>query len=181
MAACPTTNLQPLDLPQDRQPPPLRRIAWLKFALAAALLVGLPVAGNAWRRGGATRCAVDGVDVNPLFAAEIVDAAGTRHRFCCIQCADYWTNRQSAAPRQIRVADEVSGHWIDARDAWFVRSLVVTDPATGNQLHAFHYESDALKHATAAQGVVLKGNERPFSPHSAQRNQMAGVPGMSTR
>jgi hypothetical protein len=59
------------------------------------------------------------------------------------------------------VTDEVSGEEIDAPDAYFVRSQVVTTPATGNRIHVFHKLEDAQRHAQTYRGTVLDAKERP--------------------
>jgi len=65
-------------------------------------------------------------------------------------------------PRSVRVTDEASGKLIDAGDAHYVRSSVVTNPATGNRVHAFRNRADAEKHADIHGGTVLSESERPF-------------------
>ena len=60
-------------------------------------------------------------------------------------------------------SDEVSGEPVDARSAHYVRSDVVTTPATGNRVHVFRRRVDAERHAALFAGTVLTGAERPFS------------------
>jgi hypothetical protein len=73
-----------------------------------------------------------------------------------------WLARQGARPREVYVTDEASGAEIDAASAYFVRSLVVTTPTTGNRVHAFRDRADAERHAEVAHGTLLNGTERPL-------------------
>jgi transketolase len=61
--------------------------------------------------------------------------------------------------REVRVVDEPSGNKIDASQALFVESEVVTVPHVKNRIHVFAKKEDALKHIQK-----FKGNwvENPF-------------------
>ncbi len=136
----------------------------LLLALAGvAVVVGLPLAGKMARRHPAERCAYDGLPVPPLYRVRVVDRAGAAHPFCCVRCAGLWLARQSEPPAAVRVTDEASGAEIDAAAAVFVFSAVVTEPVTGNRVHAFRDRAAAEEHARAFAGAVLTGAERPFS------------------
>jgi hypothetical protein len=117
---------------------------------------------GSWARRPGPGCALDGVKIDPAYRVEVVDAAGARHAFCCPACAALWLEHQSSSPRAILVTDETSGESIDAADAWYVRSRVVTTPATGNRVHAFRNRADAERHAEKNGGTVLPESESLF-------------------
>jgi hypothetical protein len=139
---------------------------WWKAAgallLALAVVVGLPVVGHRLRRPAGPTCALDGVAIDPRYRVEVGDGRGAEHAFCCPRCAVLWLRRQPESGYTVSVTDEVSGERIDAATAWFVRSPVVTSPATGNRLHAFRRRADAEEHARTFGGAVLSESERPF-------------------
>lgn len=139
------------------------RFRWT-LAATAAVAVALPGLGAWYRRQRLPRCALDGAAIEPIYAVEIVDARRDVRRFCCIRCAAYWLARQSAHDFEVRVADEVTGGAVDANEAFFVRSAVVTNPATGNRIHAFRLRREAEAHAAATHGRLLLGDESPFKP-----------------
>ncbi|HUY35780.1 MAG TPA: hypothetical protein VMV69_23755 [Pirellulales bacterium] len=139
-----------------------RQRFWLTVILGGLTVVGLPTLGTWSRRHRLARCDLDGAAIEPIYAVRIVDAEGGSHEFCCILCADYWLARQTTAPREVRVTDEVGGLPIDAEAAFFVRSGIVTNQATGNRVHAFQERRDAEQHADSHGGLLLEGPERPF-------------------
>lgn len=140
----------------------MRRSYWL-FSLGILLaIVGLPLAGHWARRGLDNRCAFDGSKIEPLYRVRIVDDEGRDQQFCCVRCAEWWLQRRSAPPRAIQVTDECSGQEIDAAAAYYVRSLVVTTPTTGNRIHVFRNPAEADKHAHDCRGRLLLEFERPF-------------------
>jgi hypothetical protein len=149
---------------------------WLIVALGLLIVVGLPLAGHWARSTSAARCALDGVAIDRLYQVRVVDADGHDHVFCCIHCATTWLGRQSESPRRVFVTDEVTGQELDAASAWFVRSLVVTSPHTGNRVHVFAHRADALRHAAAAPGTVLRGSENPFASATAREHARARSP-----
>ncbi|MEX2120291.1 MAG: hypothetical protein WD847_11910 [Pirellulales bacterium] len=127
-----------------------------------ATVMGLPVLGQWVRQGGRERCALDGARIEPIYAVSIRDGQGRTDQFCCIRCAQYWLDRQVLPAARIEVTDEVTGRRIDAALAHFVRSRVVTTPATGNRIHAFATAADAQRHRTEHRGRLLTGSQRPF-------------------
>lgn len=132
------------------------------LAAIAVAAVGLPGLGAWYRRQQLPRCALDGAAIEPIYAVEIIDDSQTSRRFCCVRCAEYWLNRQTPLPLQVRVTDEVTGTALEASSAFFVRSSVVTNHATGNRIHAFRARCDAEEHAAANRGRLLQDGERPF-------------------
>jgi hypothetical protein len=127
-----------------------------------AVVVGLPVAGHWARDRAEPGCALDGARIEALYRAEVVEEGGSSREFCCLRCAAIWLERHPAAPRAVRVTDEASGRMIDAAAAHYVRSRVVTTPATGNRVHAFAGRADAENHAARYAGTILSESERPF-------------------
>jgi hypothetical protein len=134
------------------------------FAAGLALVAALPFAARSLRGDSGERCALDGVALDTLHAVSVRDEASGDRRFCCIPCAQAWLNREPAAARSVRVVAEDTGEEIDARDAWFVRSLVVAVPATDCRIHAFSSEAAAQRHASEFHGTLLSGSDRPFNP-----------------
>jgi len=132
------------------------------FVAGLVLVAALPLAGRAWRAGGAPGCALDGIPLREGTRVRVVDAAGRERSFCCIDCASRWLVRSGDRPRGITVTDETTGAPVPAARAWFVRSRVVVLPATGCRIHAFASEADARKHAESFGGLVLEGGERPL-------------------
>jgi hypothetical protein len=134
----------------------------LLLVLGLLLVVGLPLAGKWARRQREPRCALDGLEVTPLYHVRIVDQAGESHRFCCAGCARVWLAHQDGPVRTVYVTDEPNGEEIEASSAWFLRSPVRTNPVTGNCLHAFRYRADAEEHVRTFGGEILPDAERPF-------------------
>jgi hypothetical protein len=135
---------------------------WRTALVALLAVAALPVLGHWLRRPPGERCALDGVGVEPLFRVRVLDGRGRWAQFCCVRCAEVWLRRQGERPAGVHVTDEASGEEVDAAAAWFVRSRVVTNPVTGNRVHAFRDPDDARRHAEACGGVLLSGAERPF-------------------
>lgn len=135
---------------------------WWSALLVAALAVGLPFLGTWARRQRLPQCALDGVPIVPTYAVEITAPGQPTHRFCCIRCAAYWLEHESPASAVINVSDEVTSKPIDAADSYFVRSTVITNPITQNDIHAFADRDDAEQHAAQFRGRLLEGDKRPF-------------------
>jgi hypothetical protein len=136
----------------------------------AALFVGgllasalIPVAGRALQPSQGPRCAADGVSLEKAPVVQIETDTADVLRFCCIGCAETWLEVTGTKPARTLVEDAASGQPIDARSAWFVRSLVLAQPATGDRIHAFRTQEDAERHAKAYAGRVLVGDAIPLS------------------
>ncbi len=140
-------------------------------ALAAVWLlvvVGLPCLGHFWRQRRASRCAFDGLAITPIYRVKLVDQSGHSAEFCCLECALRWQATRGPV-EQVWVTDEISGQQILSQDAIFVRSPVVTTPATGNAVHAFATTADAQRHIRASGGRILLGPGRPFAAQQQSR------------
>jgi hypothetical protein len=132
------------------------------LALAGlALLLLLPVVGSWWRRHREKGCAYDNGRIDPTYRVRIETESQGEVNFCCIRCAEKWLERKQIQPKRIWVTDEPTGEPVPAAEAFFVRSLVVTTPLSGNRIHAFKNKADADLHAR--QGKLLTGSERPFA------------------
>lgn len=137
--------------------------------IGLAVVVGLPLLGTWLRRQSSEGCALDGVRIDPRYEVRIADARGGKHRFCCLQCAVWWQQRQEEKPRQVLVTDEASGQLLDVESAVFVRSGVITNATTGNRVHVFQNLRDAEHHAEVSRGTILSGAARPFADAKHQR------------
>jgi hypothetical protein len=146
---------------------------WRKALIGLAAVCGLAAGGALVRRGSATGCALDGMPIDPLLRIHVVDARGRGHDFCCISCAELWLGRQTEPAHGIYVTDEASGQQVDARHAYFVRSLVITVAATENRIHAFARRADARKHADAFGGRILSQSVQPFCEHLTTDSEQA--------
>lgn len=134
---------------------------WQWFALWLLVVLGLPLAGRWWRQETARGCAIDGRPIEPLYRVRCVEASGTPRDFCCVLCAQAWLKERPTC-ESMAVTDETSGRTLPASMAFFVRSSVVTQPATGNRWHVFAREADALQHAREGRGVVVRSEDRPL-------------------
>jgi hypothetical protein len=140
----------------------LRLSAWT--LLAWLLMLSLEM-GLASGPDEASRCAWDGLPVQPLYRVRVVDATDTSREFCCVRCAAAWLTEHGEA-HTVYVTDEAGGSEIDARAAYFVQSAVPTNPITRNSIHAFRERSDAQEHAAAYGGRLLTADEQPFDSGS---------------
>lgn len=129
--------------------------------LLLVIVASVTLLGVESRRGGPSRCALDGIAIDPVYRVRIVEGNGRERVFCCVRCAQLWLAHADSSSRFF-VTDESRGEEIPADEAWFVRSSVITQNSTRNRIHCFKYRADAERHAAAARGRVLSGNERPF-------------------
>ena len=101
----------------------------------------------------------DGVKIEPIYAVYFTFQDGTENKFCSIACASLSFPEQKSRIKEVVVVDERSGTKINASQALFVESEVVTVPHVKNRIHVFANKEDALKHIQ-----TFKGNwvENPF-------------------
>jgi hypothetical protein len=112
------------------------------------------------RYGASESCEMDGQPLAPSLQVDLKMADGRWHRFCSIRCASRWLARQAgAAAQEAVVRDALTGEPLDSYVAIFVRSTVVTNPANGNDVHAFRFRTDATEHIRRFQGREI---EDPF-------------------
>lgn len=127
--------------------------------IGLCVAIGLPLVGTWARRQPRDRCALDGADIDPIYRVRVLNDGGGSRSFCCVVCAELWLKHAGGKAALIRVTDEASGEEVDARDAVFVRSSVVTRAATGNRIHTFRHKSDAERHVDRFGGKVLLNGE----------------------
>jgi len=92
------------------------------------------------------RCDYDGVKIEPIYAVYFTLQNGTEKKFCSVACASMSFSALKKQIREVRVVDEPSGNKINASEAFFVESDVVTVPHVKNRIHVFAKKEDALKH-----------------------------------
>ena len=132
------------------------------FFLGLLLVASLPFLSRALAAPRGDRCSFDGIRLDASRAVRVVLATGSSLAFCGVRCAVRWLDAKGSEPKEVFVTDEVTGREIPAAGAVFVRSLVVSVPATGDHVHVFADRAEALRHADAYRGVILEGSERPF-------------------
>ena len=140
----------------------MRPTRWWWAVVVQVVVVGLALFGAWSRRGDRGRCAFDGAAIEPVYRVRVEGPDGQTHPFCCIRCAELWLEAHPGPTGHVVVTDESSGKDVDAAVAWFVRSSIVTQPTTGNRIHAFRHRVDAEHHADIAGGRVLSDIDRPF-------------------
>ena len=145
-------------------------VSWRWAALVGLLIAGsLPVVGDWVREDDRPRCRWDGLVLDAAFRVRTRDAAGTSSGFCDVGCARSWIRRHPSATREIRVTDEDSGEMIDATEAFFVRSSIITNEITGNRWHVFRSRDRAEQHARESRGRLMVGPDHPLSPAESPR------------
>ena len=136
---------------------------WLTGLVGLVVVAALPIIGNSMRGDGGNRCAWDGLSIEPIYRVRLVEGSADSFQFCCIQCAERWLTQRRNEKLEVFVTDEASGQEMFAENSHFVRSTVSTNEVTGNRVHVFRNLENATKHAEAAHGRLLTGDERPFS------------------
>lgn len=134
---------------------------WLPGALALAAIAALPLAAERLR-SRTERCGMDGVAVAQGFRVRVVEGGGANHAFCGVTCAESWLARSGVVPAAVLVTDCARGTEVDARTAWFVRTLANRSDGAPDGIRVFARKEDAARHVEAFGGSMLVGNERPF-------------------
>ncbi|MGA2033941.1 MAG: hypothetical protein ABSG68_16965 [Thermoguttaceae bacterium] len=99
---------------------------------------------------------MDGQDLSPALRVDLKLADGASHAFCTIVCAQEWLASQPhAVAKEATVRDAITGEPLDAYVAFFVRSKLVTNRATGNNIHAFRFRTDAMEHIRQFGGQLI--------------------------
>jgi hypothetical protein len=98
------------------------------------------------------RCDYDGVKIEPLYAVYFTLQDGTEKKFCSIICASMSFSELKKKVKEVMVVDEASEKKINASQAFFVESEVVTIPHVKNRIHVFANKEDALKHIQKFKG-----------------------------
>ncbi len=107
------------------------------------------------------RCDYDGVRIQTLYAVHFSLKDGSEKRFCSVACATMSFPKLKDRIGKVIVTDEVSGNKINASQAFYVESEVVTVPHVKNRIHIFANREDAIKHLRKFNGEWV-GN--PFKP-----------------
>lgn len=105
------------------------------------------------------RCDYDGVKIEPLYAVYFTLQDGKEKKYCSIVCASLSFSELRSQIKEVIVVDERSGKKINASQAFFVESEVVTIPHVKNRVHVFGNREDAMKHLNKFKG---KWVENPF-------------------
>ena len=105
------------------------------------------------------RCDYDGAKIEPLYAVYFTLQDGTEKNFCSIACASMSFSALKKQIKEVRGVDEPSGNKINASQALFVESEIVTVPHVKNRIHVFAKKEDALKHI---QKFIGNWVENPF-------------------
>jgi len=105
------------------------------------------------------RCDYDGVKIEPIYAVYFTLQEGTEKKFCSIVCASMSFSELKKKVKEVMVVDEISGKKINASQALFVESEVVTVPHNKNRIHVFGKREDAEKHLKRFNGRWI---ENPF-------------------
>lgn len=130
---------------------------WLFFLSAIILAVNTStIVVSSHYRNTPSICSLDGSAIHPLYEVTIIKKDNSSLRFSCIVSAQIWLRENSKEVFYILVTDEPSGEKINASDAYYVASDVITTPHTGNGIHVFGKKSLAQEHARAFNGKLIK-------------------------
>ena len=106
-----------------------------------------------------SRCDYDGVKIEPLYAVYFTLQDGAEKKFCSMACASLSFPELKSRIKEVVVVDERSGTKVNASQALFVESEMVTVPHVKNRIHVFSKGEDALKHIQKFKGRWV---ENPF-------------------
>ena len=131
---------------------------WI-ILLITFVIISLGSGCKGERKSIENHCDYDGVKIEPIYAVYFTLQDGTEKKFCSIACASLSFPELKSRIKEVVVVDERSGTKINASQALFVESEVVTVPHVKNRIHVFANKEDALKHIQ-----TFKGNwvENPF-------------------
>jgi hypothetical protein len=101
------------------------------------------------------RCSLDGSLIQPFYGAEIIEENESAKRFCCVLNAQIWLERNGNPVDSIWVTDEITGMKVRADEAFYVSSIVITTPHTGNRIHVFAEKQAAQIHARQFDGKLI--------------------------
>ncbi|TDJ73990.1 MAG: hypothetical protein E2O39_05145 [Planctomycetota bacterium] len=111
----------------------------------------------------AQRCSLDGNRIAPVHRVDLMAEREVLASFCCVRCASEWPDVRDGS--YWRVRDELTGEVLDANEACFVESGVVTVPSRQDHVHVFASWADALSH------VAEFGGERIDQPLASRTFQ----------
>jgi ribosomal protein L24E len=107
----------------------------------------------------ADRCDYDGARIEPLYGVCFSLQDGSEKRFCSIVCASMSFQELKGRIKEVMVVDEPSGNKINASEAFFIESEMVTARHVKNRIHVFLKKEDALKHLQRFKGRWI---DNPF-------------------
>jgi len=116
------------------------------------------------------RCSLDGSKIERLYEVTIIQKDRSTSKFSCVLSAQIWLRENSDQIFSIQVTDEITGQKIAAKDAYYVRSELITIPHTGNKIHVFARKAEAELHARQFKGKLVK---EPFSTHRKKPVKLA--------
>lgn len=102
------------------------------------------------------RCSLDGIRIDPLYEVKIIGKDERSWSLSSILSAQIWLRENSEAVSSIWVTDEITGEKIEAGDAYYVESEVITTPHTGNKTHVFAQREAAKLYAQQHNGKLVK-------------------------
>ena len=102
-----------------------------------------------------SRCSLDGSRIQPLYEVIIVLQDKSIRRFSSIISARIWFRENSEQVSNILVTDEATGEKIDAGQAFYAESEVITTPHTRNKIHVFGPREAAELHALEFRGKLV--------------------------
>jgi len=108
---------------------------------------------------GPGRCDYDGAKIEPLYAVYFTLQDGTERKFCSIICASMSFRELERQIKEVMVVDEASEKKINASQAFFVESEVITTLHVKNRIHVFSNREDAERHLKRFSGRWV---ENPF-------------------
>lgn len=114
------------------------------------------------------RCCLDGSRIEPMYEVIIIQKDKSC-KFSCVLSAQIWLTENSEQVSSIRVTDEITGEKIEAKDAYYVVSKVITTPHTGNKIHVFAKETAAKVHARQFNGQLVRN---PLRTHQKKPVKM---------
>jgi len=86
----------------------------------------------------------------------IIEKDKSPSKFSCVLSAQIWLRENRKLASCIQVTDEITGEKIEAEDAYYVVSEVITTPHTGNKIHVFGQKRAAKLHARQFNGKLVK-------------------------
>ena len=115
------------------------------------------------------RCSLDGSRIQPIYEVIIVVRNKSVHRFSSIISARIWFRGNNEQASTILVTDEATGEKIDAGQAFYAESEVITTPHTRNKIHVFGQREAAELHAHEFRGKLVKN---PFKAEERKPVQL---------
>jgi len=131
---------------------------WITL-LIISVIISLASGCERERKSIESRCDYDGAIIEPLYAVYFTLQDGAEKKFCSIVCASMSFPQLKKEIREVIVVDEPSGKKMNASQAFFVESEVITIPHVKNRIHAFAKRETALKHLEKFKGIWI---ENPF-------------------